>query len=271
MQKNTGKKLLTGAAGWLLLFALCVAFQYSLGVQLRIGYRAVGTGEFRFAVPQDRADFTGTDRLVTGKDVLPDTVSVLRLPLPRVAGDTLTLTTDRIYQLRIEQVQYTVCGLPVFRCAGTQTDAYLERTDYAYDAEQNVLNAAADEETIVLRVPRTRILAGLLLCGAAAATLLLLLLLRAGRLLAAHGVSRRQAAFVGSFALLLAVPFCSRFFPSAADQYNPENRTLAQRPEFDGNRLAKSAAEYETYYNDHLPFKNELVALRASLLYKGFG
>ncbi|MEG1010252.1 MAG: hypothetical protein RSE54_00205 [Ruthenibacterium sp.] len=271
MKRYGWKKLLAGGAGWLLLLALCVSFLYSFGVQLRMEYRAVGTGQYRFEVPQTGAAYTGADTLTAQRDVLPDTASVLRLPLPRLAGDTLTLTTNQIYQLRIERVRYTVCGLPVFRCAGSEIGAYLARTDYAYDAEKNVFNAAADEESIVLRVPRMRILAGLLLCGAVLAALALLLLLQVGKRLAARGVSRRQAAFVGVFALLLAVPFCSRFAPSVQDNKNPEKRVLAQRPEFDVNRFASSAAAYETYFNDHLPFKNELVALRTSLLYNSFG
>ncbi|MCR4584392.1 MAG: hypothetical protein K5686_01585 [Lachnospiraceae bacterium] len=55
------------------------------------------------------------------------------------------------------------------------------------------------------------------------------------------------------------------------DKEGTENRTLAGRPEFSAENYGSFAKEYEAYFNDHLPFREELIGMEAMtdfLLYK---
>lgn len=54
------------------------------------------------------------------------------------------------------------------------------------------------------------------------------------------------------------------------DQTNYENRVLYQKPELSFQNIVSFPTEYENYYNDHIPFKNEIRKSRASVLYNLF-
>ena len=49
-----------------------------------------------------------------------------------------------------------------------------------------------------------------------------------------------------------------------------ENRTLQSKPEFSLSTISSYPESFENYYNDHLAFKGQLVALKSSLNYKLF-
>jgi hypothetical protein len=58
---------------------------------------------------------------------------------------------------------------------------------------------------------------------------------------------------------------------NVVDSANHENRKLAERPHFDKNNYAVYPKEYESYFNDRIPFRNYLVALNNGIDYFLFG
>ena len=52
------------------------------------------------------------------------------------------------------------------------------------------------------------------------------------------------------------------------DHTNYENRTLYEKPNIELSTIDKYPSNYNNYYNDHIPFKNEIVNLRSKILYK---
>ncbi len=54
------------------------------------------------------------------------------------------------------------------------------------------------------------------------------------------------------------------------DNKNYENRQLFTKPNFSISNLKDYISNYESYYNDHLPFKNEIRKIRSTLLYNLF-
>ena len=76
----------------------------------------------------------------------------------------------------------------------------------------------------------------------------------------------KACAVCAVFLVILILP--SLLFPfikSNIDTTNYENRVLAERPELDPLEIEKFPALYESYYNDHLPFKNQFVKLNTWL------
>lgn len=55
-------------------------------------------------------------------------------------------------------------------------------------------------------------------------------------------------------------------FEDKMDHNVYENRLLAEKPKLTVNNITKFPKEYENYFNDHLPFKNEIRKLRSNLL-----
>lgn len=60
------------------------------------------------------------------------------------------------------------------------------------------------------------------------------------------------------FSLLLMWPLLEHEIKLLKPLENTENRALAEKPEFDVNRLDPFPTAYEQYYNDHFPFRNHL-------------
>lgn len=86
---------------------------------------------------------------------------------------------------------------------------------------------------------------------------------------------KRKASMMLLSAVFLAALFCPHIlyhaFSGEIDTANTENRTLAQKTDFSLKEIAAYPKAYEAYYNDHLPFRNQLIRLYNSLLYYGFG
>jgi len=114
-----------------------------------------------------------------------------------------------------------------------------------------------------------------LLALAAAAVLTRALLPRLRRLTAQAGGAAvcLAAVFAAAVLLPLAQPFApaaALFLPFDEEEDDFENRTLAEKPVFDFTQPEAFPAQYETYLNDHIPFKQQLVGLYSSILYHGF-
>lgn len=74
-----------------------------------------------------------------------------------------------------------------------------------------------------------------------------------------------------SFFFVIFMPHMIWMF--AEDQFsgeNTENRVLAQKPEFSIEAIETYPRSYEKYYNDHLPFRNYLINLYNTMMYKVF-
>jgi len=54
------------------------------------------------------------------------------------------------------------------------------------------------------------------------------------------------------------------------DTNNYENRELASKPDFELSTIVQFPTQYENYYNDHIPFRNELMQLNAYINLKVF-
>ena len=66
--------------------------------------------------------------------------------------------------------------------------------------------------------------------------------------------------FVVVFLILICTPYIARtVLDSHLDHNNYENRVLADRPTLSLSELSSFPEQYESYINDHLPFKNEMV------------
>lgn len=48
---------------------------------------------------------------------------------------------------------------------------------------------------------------------------------------------------------------------------NTENRKLSERPSFENTIYTKFASEYEKYYEDHLPYRNQLITINSAISY----
>lgn len=82
----------------------------------------------------------------------------------------------------------------------------------------------------------------------------------------------KQKIFIVLFILSLGGP--PLLYPLVKDYLNTENyenRTLAQFPELSLKNFVNIPAQFESYFNDHAPFKNFFVNLNAKLETKLFG
>ena len=76
--------------------------------------------------------------------------------------------------------------------------------------------------------------------------------------------------FKNKFAIILILFLCFlimpniiyRIFYDSFDHTNYENRTLASKPIFMSTNINEYPKKYEEYFNDYLPFRNELVKLK---------
>lgn len=70
------------------------------------------------------------------------------------------------------------------------------------------------------------------------------------------------------FILFLIGPNVVYFFiKDKMDTTNYENKNLYSKPDLTFNKIMEYPKNYENYFNDHLPFKNEIRNIRASVLY----
>ena len=70
--------------------------------------------------------------------------------------------------------------------------------------------------------------------------------------------------------IVLPVPLWKLVAPFF-DSEGTENRALAMKPVFGAGNYTEYADEYEVYFNDHLPFREELIGVEAMtdfLLYR---
>ena len=68
------------------------------------------------------------------------------------------------------------------------------------------------------------------------------------------------------FLLILISPFVlSIFFNDIDDQ--GENRTLAEKPVFNISTMNSFSEKYESYFNDHIPFRNIIININVNILY----
>lgn len=82
----------------------------------------------------------------------------------------------------------------------------------------------------------------------------------------------KKGGFIGAFLLSLTGP--TLLYPAVRDhldQTNYENRELASFPELSVENFDHIPAEFEAYYNDHVPFKNLFVKAKTKLDLKLLG
>ncbi len=73
------------------------------------------------------------------------------------------------------------------------------------------------------------------------------------------------------FLILIYIPSVIwTIFGSELVGESSENRALAQKPVFNVKNISEYPIQYENYYNDHLPFKNQAVKLQANIDYRIF-
>ena len=67
--------------------------------------------------------------------------------------------------------------------------------------------------------------------------------------------------------LLIGPSICYFVLDDYLDHKNYENRNLYEKPNLKLSKLTKFSKEYENYYNDHIPFKNEIRSTYSKFLY----
>lgn len=78
----------------------------------------------------------------------------------------------------------------------------------------------------------------------------------------------KSVIWIVIFLTLTVSPTCVYFFLGQyVDSENYENRNMASRPAFVLEDLESYPGEYETYYNDNLPFRNQLIRFHNSIDY----
>lgn len=78
----------------------------------------------------------------------------------------------------------------------------------------------------------------------------------------------KSAIWIVSFLIIVASPVFTYFFLGEyVDTGNYENRNLTSRPVLTTKNYETFPKEYETYYNDNLPFRNQLIRLNNSIDY----
>lgn len=78
----------------------------------------------------------------------------------------------------------------------------------------------------------------------------------------------KSVIWIVTFLMLTVFPSCIYFFLGKyVDLENYENRNMTSRPELTLEDLESYPEEYETYYNDNLPFRNQLIRFHNSIDY----
>lgn len=81
---------------------------------------------------------------------------------------------------------------------------------------------------------------------------------------------RNKKILIGSFLFLIISPGILYKFIPQEFRKNNENRTLAEKPTLSIDNYNEYPSLYENYYNDYLPFKNELTNLNSRIKYNIF-
>lgn len=81
----------------------------------------------------------------------------------------------------------------------------------------------------------------------------------------------KKGLWIALLIVAILTPQLSFFFLSGVlDTENHENRSIAEKPQLSFDSLRTFPAEYEKYYNDTLPFRNQLVRLGNSVNFHVF-
>lgn len=81
----------------------------------------------------------------------------------------------------------------------------------------------------------------------------------------------KEIKFIIAFLLFIYLPaICNWFLKPYLNTTNYEKRKLNEKPVFEAKRITFYPSEFEAYYNDNLPFKNEIRIIRSRVLYDLF-
>ncbi len=84
-------------------------------------------------------------------------------------------------------------------------------------------------------------------------------------------MNKKANIVIGVFMSMLVLPAITYpFVKQYLDTNNYENRVLAERPNLDYTNILDFPSLYEGYFNDHIPYKNELVGLNHYTSWKFF-
>lgn len=83
--------------------------------------------------------------------------------------------------------------------------------------------------------------------------------------------NRNEAIWIAAFFLMLCgVPLLWAIWGKNIDYENYENRMPAEKPVFSPAQIETFPAQYEAYYNDRLPWRNQLISLNSAVEYYVF-
>ena len=78
----------------------------------------------------------------------------------------------------------------------------------------------------------------------------------------------RSVIWIGIFLFMVIIPAPAYFFLGQyIDTENYENRNMGSKPELTLENYKTFPQEYESYYNDNIPFRNQLIRLNSSIDY----
>lgn len=78
----------------------------------------------------------------------------------------------------------------------------------------------------------------------------------------------KKNIFIAIFFIIICTAHFSWFlFGKYFDQENYENRTVSSKPQLTLGKIDEFPKEYESYYDDNLPFRNKLIELNSSIQY----
>ncbi len=80
----------------------------------------------------------------------------------------------------------------------------------------------------------------------------------------------KKSVIILFFSFLIFPVLSFPFVKNGTDDTTFENRTLAEKPEFNWETLDTYPTQFEAYFNDHLPYKNQLVGFYQSANYQLF-
>ena len=84
-------------------------------------------------------------------------------------------------------------------------------------------------------------------------------------------ISAGQAIILIAFLVVICISWLVWFFfKDHFDTANYENRKMASRPEFRLETYTEFSKEYEAYFNDNIPFRNNLISLNNTIDYFAF-
>lgn len=79
-------------------------------------------------------------------------------------------------------------------------------------------------------------------------------------------MKKKEILWILIFALLFGSPFVSWFFlKNSVDTQNYENREVTEMPKISLEEYAQFPQQYETYFNDNIPWRNQLISLNSGL------